>query len=295
MYVVMGANGQTGSSTATALLAAGHAVRVVLRRAEQQQHWVVRGADTVVADVRDQAALTAAFRGAEAAYLMNPPAYMSDDLFQSAARVHDAMLAAAADAGVSHVVALSSVGGQHAAGTGNILTTHDLERKLAGAPFAVTVLRAANFIENFGAALGPAMAKGFLPSMFLPLERRLPMQAAADVGQAAARLLMEPARRWRMVEMQGPAEYSPLDADAALSDILGRTVHAVAVPQADWSAGFVAQGLPPRSVAAFVEMFAGFNSGLIAFEGTHERLVGTTSLHDALVRMVANVQERQHA
>ena len=43
MYVVTGANGQTGSVVADTLLSEGHAVRVVLRLAEQAAAWVAKG------------------------------------------------------------------------------------------------------------------------------------------------------------------------------------------------------------------------------------------------------------
>ena len=121
---------------------------------------------------------------------MNPPAYTATDIFSAAAAVHAAGIAAER-AGVEHIVALSSVGAQHAEGTGNILTTHDLEQRLARARFATTILRAANFMENWAWSMHEAAETGVLLSMFAPVDKALPIVPVADIGQAAAELLLQ--------------------------------------------------------------------------------------------------------
>lgn len=287
MFVVIGATGNTGGAAIDALLRLGRPVRGVVRRADQAEALTSRGAGAAVATVDDPDALARAFEGAEAVYLMNPPAYGEDDLFARAATVHANLIAAAERAEVGRIVALSSVGGQHAHGTGNILTTHDLESRIATSSRPTTILRAANFIDNWGWVLKAATGKGVLPSMFLPLDHKLPMQSSRDVGEAAATLMTEGGPHRRIVELHGPEDYSPEDAAAALTEILGRPVTAVAVPEAEWAAPFRAQNMPERSVAGFCDMFRGFNSGHIVFEGTHETRRGPTTLTDALRGMLA--------
>ena len=66
-----------------------------------------------------------------------------------------------------------------------------------------------------------------LPGIFPPLDRKLPMQAARDVGAAAA----------------------------ALSDSLGPPVTAVAVPEAEWATRFCAPSRPERSVGGGLTVF----------------------------------------
>ncbi len=287
MFVVIGATGNTGRAAIDALLRAGKPVRGVVRRLDQAEALRARGAEGAVAAIDDVEALAVAFDGAEAIYLMNPPAYSENDLFARAAQVHTSLIAAAERAEVGRIVALSSVGGQHAAGTGNILTTNDLETRLASSSRPTTILRAANFMDNWAWGLKPAMEKGVLPSMFLPLDRKLPMQAARDVGAVAAALMIEGGPDRRLVELHGPDDVSPDDAAAALTRILGRPVTAVAVPEAEWASRFRAQSMPERNVAGFCEMFQGFNSGLIVFEGAQETRRGSTSLFDALQDMVS--------
>ncbi len=287
MFVVVGATGHTGGAATDALLRAGKPVRGVVRRAEQAGALRARGAEVAVAAVDDVEALTIAFAGAEAVYLMNPPAYAEPDLFARAAQVHASLVAAAERAAVGRIVALSSVGAQHATGTGNILTTFDFETRLASCSRPTTILRAANFLDNWAWGLESALKRGVLPSMFLPLDRKLPMQASRDVGAAAAALMTEGGPDRRVVELHGPEDVSPESAAAALTSLVGRLVTAVAVPEAEWASRFRAQSMPERSVAGFCEMFQGFNSGLIVFEGTHETRHGPTTLLEALKSMVS--------
>lgn len=284
MFVITGANGQTGSAIANTLLGRGKSVRVVLRRAEQAAAWEARGAAVCVADLANEADLVHAFAGAEAAYLMNPPAYQADDLLVRASVVHRALIAAAERAVVPRVVALSSVGAQHSSGTGNILTTHDFESRLAASRLAVTVLRAASFIENWRWFLGPALVNGQLPSLFQPLDRRLPMVSVRDIGEAAAALLENPTGG--IVELHGPEEYSPHDAAVELTRLSRRTITAHTVPRAAWAEDFRKAGYSESAVNAFCEMFDGFNNGRVAFEGAHQARRGVATLGEALRGLV---------
>src|ERR1700736_1414133 len=79
MYVVLGATGHTGSIIANSLLLKGERVRVVGRDAARLERFVRKGAEAFTANVSDAAALSKAFSGARAAYLMLPPAKSRKD------------------------------------------------------------------------------------------------------------------------------------------------------------------------------------------------------------------------
>lgn len=284
MYVITGANGQTGSAALRYLLKNGCEVKAVVRKPEQAARWIAAGAEVVIADLLDTGALTKAFGGARGAYLMNPPAYAEPDIFAHAARVHTSLIAATEAAGFDHVVALSSVGAQHAEGTGNIKTTHDLESRLARSTLRVTVLRAANFMENWAWSLQRLRSDCILPSMLKPVSRKVPMVSVADIGKIAADQLLLGAGAPPLIELHGPDDYSPDDAAAVLSEFIGRTAKAVAVPEEEWNRIFEHGGFSPSAAAAFCEMYHGFNSGHVAFEGSGVTLRGETSLSTALAQ-----------
>jgi len=286
MYAITGALGQTGSAVAKALLAAGASIRLIVRNDDARSaEWRARGADIAVADLTNTASLARAFDGVAGAYLMNPPNYMAGDMFAEARRIHSSLIAAANHAAVAHVVALSSVGAHQPAGTGNIATTWDFEQQLNKLHGRLTVLRAANFMENWAWSLHPVLAQGVLPTMFLPPERPLPMVAARDIGSTAAQLLLDTSEiteTRRLIELHGPQDYSPQDTGRTLGELLNKEVAVVAADEADWPGVFRGQGFPEATVRAFCEMFHGFNDGTVAFESTHETRRGATTLKQAL-------------
>ena len=78
-YVILGASGNTGSIIVDSLLSKGKKVRVVGRDLERLHRFVRQGAEAFTAYVSDAAALTKAFSGARAAYLMSPPPKSRED------------------------------------------------------------------------------------------------------------------------------------------------------------------------------------------------------------------------
>jgi len=283
MFAITGAFGQTGSALCEALLAANQKIRGLVRRDDAQAaEWRARGAQIVVVDLTDTASLAEALIGVDGAYLLNPPAYMHSDLFAHAHTVHKSLIDAANKAKVPHIVALSSVGAHQAQGTGNILTTWDYEQQLRQLNSRLTILRAANFMENWAWSLTPLLEKGILPSMFLPIERAIPMVSVTDIGKAVATALIAPPQQNQLIELHGPQDYSPLDAAHAFSELLGKSIPAVEAPESTWPEVFRGSGFPPVTVQAFCDMFHGFNDGTIVFEGKHTTVRGTTDLKTAL-------------
>jgi uncharacterized protein YbjT (DUF2867 family) len=292
MFVVTGASGQTGSAVMRSLLKKFYPVRALVRREEQRAAWLAAGAQAVVVDLADSIAVAASFAGARGAYLMNPPAYSTPDIFAQAASIHTSMITAAERAGIAHVVALSSIGAQHAEGTGNILTTHDFEQKLDVSGLRATILRAANFLENWAWSLGAIKGGDILPSMLAPVTRALPMVSTWDIGRVAADLLIAGPEAPALVELQGPANSSPADAATAISAILGRPIMARATPEADWPAVFSANDFSPMAVDAFCAMYRGFNNGHVAFSSNGLTLHGKIAVNHVMARLLADANHR---
>jgi uncharacterized protein YbjT (DUF2867 family) len=290
VYVVFGATGQTGSAVADALLKKNQLVRVVLRSDKTAAAWRAKGADVAFADLGDLEAMTKAMRNADAVYAMNPPAYNVANMFAAARRIGECYVAAIKNSGVQKVVLLSSIGSQHASGTGNILTTHILETMFGDLEIPVAFLRAAAFVENWRSVVQVAAEQGILPSFYMPLERKIPMVCAADIGRAVAQAMTEDWTGNRIIELHGAADYSPNDVAAAFAAALGRDVQAVAVPESEWQAAISRFGFSPEAVNSYSEMMRGFNSGHIVFEcGSHVQTVkGQTMIVDAISKMTVD-------
>jgi len=110
MYVITGATGHTGSVAAETLLAAGKALRVVVRDAGKAKALAARGAELFTADLSDEAALTRAFEGADGVFVLSPPDATLHDFLGQRKKLTDGFARVAKAASVKHVVLLSSVG-----------------------------------------------------------------------------------------------------------------------------------------------------------------------------------------
>lgn len=285
MFVIVGASGKTGSAVAHALLAEGQPVRVVLHSGQGADRWRAAGAQVAVADVHDSASLVAIFRGAQAAYVFNPPAYKVDDMLEEARRVADAYRSALSTTGVRSV-ALSSIGAQHAEGTGNILTLHVLESVLAD--LGTTFVRAANFMTNWLPNLD-LLRPGVLSSFLVPPDQATPTIAVQDIATVVVRELLTTGSR--TVEVTGPADYTPNQVAAAFATALGRPVTAEAIPRERWFEVLATKfGIPDAAVGGWIQLWEGFNSGYIRFEGAPKR--GQVTIEEFAATAVASHKMR---
>jgi uncharacterized protein YbjT (DUF2867 family) len=285
MYVVAGASGNTGKVVAETLLSQGKNVRALVREAEAQKAWKDRGAEVVSVSLDDAKALGDALAGAEGAYLLLPPQWASSRVREDNAARSAAYAKAIEASGVPHVVFLSSVGAQHDAGTGPITSLHDGEKALAKTRAAVTVVRAAYFMENWGGSLY-ALPQGKLPS-FLSADAAIPMVATRDIGTTAARALVEGGRGKSVIELEGPRAYSPRDVAAALSRITKKDVAVEQAPESAMIAALTGAGLSAHWAELFRELTHGVNVGHIAFEGGAARHVRGGTEVDAVLAALA--------
>ena len=290
MYAVMGITGQVGGAVARTLLGGGHAVRGIVRDPGKAAAWVDRGVTLAVADQADAAALTTALAGAEGAFVMLPPNFAPQPGFAEARGLIQVLRSALVDAAVPRVVCLSSIGAQHDHGLGIITPLHLMEQALAVLPMPAAFLRAGWFMENAAWDVQPAFDSGRLMSHLQPLGRAVPMVATDDVGRVAAETLARPWSGRRVIELEGPQRYAPLDVAAALSAIVRRPVRAVAVDRAAWEEAFGSEGTPAASAALRAEMLDGFNSGHIEFAGGPgtEHVRGRVTLDGAVSRLAAS-------
>jgi uncharacterized protein YbjT (DUF2867 family) len=285
MFVVTGASGNTGSVVAETLLAAGVKVRVVVRDAAKGEPWKKRGAEVALAAFDDAAALTRAFAGASGLYLMTPPLTLSPDMIAERAPMIAALTKAAKDAKVPHIVALSSVGAQHAAGTGPIVSLYALEQGLAASGAKVTLLRPGYFADNWAEVIPLAVAQGILPSTLAP-ERKIPMPSTRDIGRIAASALLHPPAKSQILGLAGPSDVSPADVAAALAKLLGKPLQVAPVPAGERDAALQAAGLPARTAALYAEMCDAVDRGFVDYEGIEIMKRGSETLAETLQRLL---------
>jgi len=285
MFVVLGATGHTGSVVAESLLARKQPVRVVVRSAERGLSWRAKGAEIAVASLDDVPALTKAFEGAQGLYLLVPPNYGASAWLADQRQRMDQAAEAVQASGISHVVFLSSVGGQIPEGTGPIRAARYGEQKLGAAVQNLTILRPCYFMENWAPGIGMAKGQGVLPTFIAP-QAKIPMISTRDIGRVGAEQLMAGGKGKKIVELAGPEEYSPDQAAAVLGQILGKSVTAQHAPLSAVVPTFKSFGFSDEAAKLFEEMYRSFSTGAIGYEHPAMLVRGTVTLTEALRSMV---------
>lgn len=290
MYGVLGANGRAGGEAARALIERGEAVRVVMRRKEQGERWTALGTELSIASIEDVDAMADALKGASGAFLINPPP-VGGDPYARTEELGAALADAVRRVRLPKVVVLSSIGAQHASGTGIIATLNRFEALLDGVAPATTFLRSGYFVETWSEMAKTVVSENVLPS-FLEPARKIPMVSTIDVGRAAATLLCEDWTGKRVVELGGPEDWSAGDVASAFADVLGRPVKPMFVPPEQRAALLAEEGVPAKVADALLGMYASIANGLFMRQSDSEHRRGTTSLAKAVERIVGALQSK---
>lgn len=286
MLVMMGTTGQVGGAALEALKPRGVQVRTIAREPGRARHLAGPGIEIVRGEATDTASLAAAFQGAEAAFVMLVPSLQAADVLAESRAAVQSIASAIRTAGVPHVVALSSAGAHLAEGNGIVQTLHDFEQGLAGTAPSLVFLRPGDFMENWAAMLPAAREAGVLPSAKLPLDAVGETVSAIDVGRTVAELLLDPRPGTRIVNLMGPKEYSPADAAAVLSQLLGKPVTAVPSSRDETIAALQASGASADYAAKLADLTDAVNAGRMdvgAGEGEMRR--GSVTLQEVLRRL----------
>jgi uncharacterized protein YbjT (DUF2867 family) len=261
-YVVLGSSGNTASIIADFLLSKGQKVRVVGRDPGRLQRFVHKGAEAYAADLSNAAALTKAFSGARAAYLLLPPLNSREEQ----ERQSDAIAKAVKGSGLRYAVHLSSYGAHVPEGTGPVTGLHSSEQKLnAISDLNVLHLRAAYFMENNLAAIDTIHGMGLFGHALLP-DLKLPMIATRDVGDYAARRVLDLDFSDKQTrELLGERDLTMTEATAVIArgiakpDLRYEQFSYDQVQQVLTQAGFSL-----KKAAVYIEMFQSINAGLLA-------------------------------
>jgi uncharacterized protein YbjT (DUF2867 family) len=284
MYVILGASGHTGSITADLLLSKSQKVRVLGRDAGRLERFVRNGAEAFTANMGDAAALTKAFSGARAAYLMLPPVTSREDQ----ERQSDAIAHAVKASGLRYAVHLSSYGAQVPEGTGPIAGLHSSEQKLnAISGLNVLHLRAAYFMENNLAAIGMIHRMGIFAGALLP-GLKVPMIATRDIGDYAAKRLLDLDFSGKQTrELLGERDLSMTEVTA----VIGRGIGKPDLRYEQFSYDQVQQvltqmGIPPKSAAVYIEMYKAINAGVVAPQEPRSPENGTPTSFEEFVHDV---------
>ena len=286
MYAITGITGKVGGELARVLLDAGQPVRAIVRDARKGEEWAALGCEIAVAEMQDASALSYAFTGATAVFILPPPEFDPAPGYPEAQSVIGNVVEALTAARPTRALCLSTIGAD--AVHDNLLSQRTMmEAALRELPLPLTILRPAWFIDNAAWDVTSARETGLIHSFLQPTDKAFPMVAAKDVGRVAAELIQEDWSSIRVVELEGPSRVTPNDLADAFATVLEKPVHAVPVPRESWHELFTSQGM--KNPVPRMRMLDGFNEGWIDFkDGGSKAIKGWTTPLDVIAALIAD-------
>lgn len=249
---VFGAAGKTGQAVTAALRARDVPVRALVRRPRAVA--TAPGLEPMVLDMSRPEGLRAALTGCRSAYLLAPNVHPDEPGLLSP------ILAACADLGVR--VVYHSVLHPFAPTMPHHLDKARVESLLHDSDLDWTVLQPASYLDN-AAGVTDQVRTGRWPVPYSADTAFTPV-ALDDVGQVAARVLVEDGHRDATYELAGPQRLTTREMAAVAAELLGRSIDVVDTHD-EWAAGPGA-ALEPGPRARLQAMFdqydrAGFCGG----------------------------------
>lgn len=267
MIVVTGATGHLGRGVVEGLLSRVPAGRIVasVRDPAKAAALAQTGVHVRAGDFAAPTTLAAAFAGAEQVLVVSV-----DKLGEAARRLHRTAIEAARAAGVRRVLYTSHMG-THA---DSVFSDHyAAESVLAetGEPF--TSLRHGFYAESAFHLVGRGFEAGEIRA---PEDGPVSWTARADLAEADAILLAEDGRfEGVSPPLTAPSAFTLAELAAIASELTGREVKRIVVPDVEWRDAKVAEGAPEPMADALLAMFQAARRGeFAAVDPTLETLLG---------------------
>ncbi|NVI92491.1 SDR family oxidoreductase [Actinomadura sp. BRA 177] len=285
MIIVTGANGQLGHGTIERLLERVPAEQVgaSVRDVEKARDLADRGVRVRQGDFADPASLVHAFEGATQILIVS-----ANSIGEELLGLHRRAIDAAKASGARRVLYTSHMGANpssvfppmpdHAA-------TEEMLRA-SGVPF--TSLRNGFYASTTVALVGAALQSGELA---VPEDGPVSWTSHADLAEATAITLAEETFDGITPGLTGGEAIDMAGVAALASDVSGRPIKHVVVPDAEFRAGVIARGVPEFAADMLVDMFAASRQGEFAnVDPTLGRLLNRplTSLRDVLKATLSN-------
>jgi uncharacterized protein YbjT (DUF2867 family) len=243
--LVTGGTGTIGRDVAKLLSKNAVPVRAGVR--DQTKARKQFGTDIALAtfDFEDAAPFPGALKGAEKVFLLPP-------LMPNQVEVANAFVDAARRTGVRHIVKLSAIGADasppytfgkwHAAA----------DRHIRESGLAFTFLRPNSFMQNF--------MNYFLPhdgTIYLPWGNgKASFVDTRDIAAVAAEALTSSEHEGKTYTLTGPAALGIAEVASILSEVAGREINYIDVPESAARDGMLQAGLPRWQVDALMELHA---------------------------------------
>lgn len=270
MIIVTGANGQLGRAITENLLelVPAEQIGVSVRDPEKARDLEERGVRVRRGDFDDAASLDHAFEGASQVLIVS-----SNTRGDSAVSQHPAAIAAAKAAGAERILYTSHMGSNPSSHFPPMHNHAGTEEALRESGVAFTSLRNGFYASPTPMMmLGNALETGELAA---PEDGPVAWTTRADLAEAAAIILTGEGIDGPTPDLTASEAVDAAGIAALASEITGRRIQRVVVPDDEYRAGLVASGTPEPGVDMLLGLFAASRQGEFApADPTLARLIG---------------------
>ncbi|MCA0046595.1 SDR family oxidoreductase [Mesorhizobium sp. B283B1A] len=262
--LVTGASGQLGRGVINFLLDAHKVlpanIIATTRNPESVADLAARGVIVRAADFNDAASLETAFKGADKVLIIS-----TGDLdLKSGRRLkqHENAVAAAKSAGVSHLLYTSMPNPEPVSPVLFADDHYSTEQAIKASGIPYTIFRNGWYQENLFLALPHAIASGHWYTS--AGEGRIAHGARDDMAAAIAAGLVSSTTDSKTYTLTGPHAYTTAEIAALVSEVTGKPLEVIQVPDAALAEGVKAAGVPEDFADVVVSFDVNTRSGRIA-------------------------------
>ncbi|PWN59056.1 NAD(P)H-binding protein [Chryseobacterium viscerum] len=261
--IITGSLGNVAKPLAQQLVAEGHDIIVISSSDARKQDIESLGATPAIGSITDVQFLTQTFEGADAVFVMTPPAISPDKIVENTTNAGKNYAEALKNAHVKRAVMLSSVGAESPVENGPIAGLHNIEKIYNEVEnTAFTFLRAGYFYNNFFNDIPLIQNAGIIGSNY-SAGIEVPVVHPTDIAKAAAEELVK-------AQNNNSIRYIVSDVRKAsdFAKVLGTSVNKPELPWVEFSDeealnGMLQAGLPKDMAELYVEMGRGIRTGVV--------------------------------
>jgi uncharacterized protein YbjT (DUF2867 family) len=263
-YLVTGATGNVGSLVVERLLARGDRPRVFVRDADKARARYGDRVDVAVGDLTDTPSLASALAGVDALFLVNAG--------HELAKLDGAAATAAKEAGVRHLVKLSSIDAREQnVGTGVWHARGEAAVRDSGIAF--TFVQPSGFMSNALYWARSIKAEAVVRSA--TGDGKIPFIHSIDIADVAVAALTSRDYDGASLPITGPEARSYAEMTETIARAIGKPLRFEAISDEEARRQQIAWNAPPEMVEARLSIFRAIREGrLAATTETVERVVG---------------------
>lgn len=256
IIAVVGATGNIGSPVVAQLIEKGYKPRAIVRKQKPNAEWDAAGVEQMVADVADKESLAQAFAGADAVFSVSP-------LVQNLVELGQTTVDAATAAGVRQIVRSSAQGASLDSPITMGRWHGAVETAIEDSGLEFTIVQPASFFQNY---LGYADTIKSQNAFYVPQgDAKVSLIDARDIAAVAVAALTEDGKHHgQKYAVTGGESLSNNDIARILSDVSGRTINYVDVPEDQARQQMLDSKMPDWMVAMVMELNGISKAGYVA-------------------------------